>query len=103
MTGFSVGDFVQEVLVTDTLVYEVTATTAKTMTVRRTRDTGTVASENRDGNPYPVVYTGQEPDPGGYTRLVRLRKDGTYRVGSRPLRPAWRVDGQVVRYTDYRM
>jgi len=101
----TVGSFVRELLVTDTRVYEVVAVTARTLTLRPTRDTDWSKSENRDGNPYPLVWTGQQPDPTAPTRLVRLRKDGTYRThrSANPLRPATVVDGHVARFTDYRV
>lgn len=99
------GDFVQYTLVTDTRVYEVVGKTAKTLRIRPANKGERVASENHDGNPYPVVWTEAESDPDGAVITVRLRKDGTYRLANwaRPLRPATIVEGKPVFYTDYRM
>jgi hypothetical protein len=102
-----VGDYVAETLVTDTRVYKIIKVTAKTITVMPGRQGETVKVENRDGNPFPCVWTAitfNDADaPYAYT--LRLRKDGTYRMGNtaRPLRPAQLIDGQPVSYTDYRM
>lgn len=101
-----VGDFLSETLVTDTRVYQVAKVTARTVTLRGTTDGERVRSENRDGNPYPCVWTEAVPVGDEYEmRTVRLRKDGTLRVidGGRPLRPAQMIDGKPVTYTDYRV
>lgn len=99
-----VGDFVSYTLVTDTQVYEVVKRTPHTATLRRTRPGENLRSENRDGNPYPVVHTEAVSDPTGPTQVVRRRKDGTFRIAdwSRPLRPATEIDGKPVTRTDYR-
>lgn len=103
---FQVGNFITEVMVTDTRTYEVIAKTAKTITIRKTRRTDTVVkSENRDGNPYPCVWHEEVPDEDGAKYVLRLRKDGTYRIAdwANPMRPATIIDGKVTSYTDYRM
>jgi hypothetical protein len=99
-----VGDFVAETLVTDTLVYEVVGVTAATIKVRKTSDGDKVTSKNVDGNPYPIVWTSQVPDPDAPVRTVRYRKDGTFRShrSGNPYRYATVIDGAPVRYTDYR-
>ena len=100
-------EFLTELLVTDTRTYEVIARTPKTITVRTTRPTGEKWSENRDGNPYPCVWHVVGPDENGHTYTLRLRKDGTYRMGqgANPLRPAKTYDtsgGLPAEFTDYR-
>lgn len=113
--------FVQFTLVTDTEVFEVVARTAKTVTIRRTKRGERIGSHHVDGNPYPLVYTeavafteaeaaeyaAYEPQYGvqePLDRVVRLRKDGTFRVArwANPLRPATVIDGKAVTFTDYR-
>lgn len=69
--------FVAELLWTDTRVWEIIARTAKTLTLRHTGYGETVKSENRDGNPYPCVWTEAVSQPDAGTKIVRLRKDGT--------------------------
>jgi hypothetical protein len=101
-----VGDFVAETLVTDTVVYEVVAVTAKTIQVRTTRGTNNVLkSENRGGNPYPVQWTEVLSDPTGKVRRLGKRKDGTFRwaANSGKFRAATLIDGKPVNYTDYRV
>lgn len=96
---FLVGDFVAYTMVTDTRVFEVVATTAKTVTIRPTKD-GEVLKT--DGASYPTVRREALSAPEYDTETVRLRKDGTYRVhGSAPLRQAERVGGKPVTKTDY--
>lgn len=99
-----VGDFVTEVLVTDTVTYEVVAKTPKTLRIRRTRHGEIVKRTNEGGNPYPCVWHEAVSDPGATERVVRLRKDGCYRSAKygNPLRPATVIDGKPVSYTDYR-
>lgn len=99
------GQFVSYALVTDTVTYRVEKVTAKTITLRPCKSGEVVKSENRDGNPFPVVWTEAVPMEDAPSRVVRLRKDGTYRLAdwARPLRPATMIDGKPVKYTDYRM
>lgn len=103
---FQVGDFLVETLVTDTRAYEVVGRTAKTLTVYPCADGAVVKRENRDGNPWPCVWTAiQSCDERvkSAERVVRLRKDGTYRVSSwAPLRHAPLIDGVPCTFTDYR-
>jgi hypothetical protein len=103
VTGFKVGDFVSYTMVTDTQVYEVVKVTPKTITIRHT-STGDVLWT--DGAPYPVVYREAVREPySGSDRVLRVRKDGTYRVGdwARPLTIAQMIDGKPVSRTDYKM
>lgn len=99
------GDFVTYTLVTDTKTYRVEKVTAKTLTLRPCAQGEVVKSENRDGNPFPCVWREAVPVEGAQTKVVRLRKDGTYRLDdwARPLRPATMIEGKPVVYTDYRM
>jgi len=84
--SFQVGDFLSETLVTDTQVWEVIETTAKTVTVR---DTRRVEGVIQSPSPMFVRYA-VEPDPGSKAVVRRVRKDGTVRIEnwSRPLRPS---------------
>jgi hypothetical protein len=68
-----------EMLVTDTICYEVVSKTAKTITVRRMKQ-GEVVSTT--GGHCPVVHREAVSNPFGETKTVRLRKDGTYRMGN---------------------
>ena len=99
-----VGDFVQYTLVTDTQVLEVVGITPNGIRLRYTTTGERMASDNVDGNPFPVVWREVLPCPGAMTQLVRRRKDGTYRVASwaNRLRPAELIDGKPVKFTDYR-
>jgi hypothetical protein len=86
--------FAVELLVTDTLCWEVVAGTEKTLTLRL-MSRGEVTSTT--GGPYPVVHTEALADEDGYTVTVRLRKDGTYRIaGGNPIHftdsPSFRTD-----------
>lgn len=96
--------YLSETLVTDTIVYEIVGRTAKTLTLRKMRHGDLARKVNHGGNPYPCVWEYAVPGDGP-TITVRLRKDGTYRTGQggRPLRPATKIDGRPVIYTDYRM
>lgn len=87
-------------LVTDSRPYEIIARTAKTMTVRGMKRTGKFENVHIGGNPYPVNYEQAESDPEAETYVLRLRKDGTYRLyrGGNPLRPT----KDPVFVTDYR-
>lgn len=67
-----------ETLVTDTICYEVISKTAKTITVRRMKRGEVVRT---DGEYLPVVHKEAVSDLNGMTQMVRLRKDGTYRMG----------------------
>jgi len=73
--------YLVETLYTDTVVWEIVDRTEKTLTIRSTRDGAVVSRDTSSGSPYPVVHIEALPDPNGRTRVVRLRKDGTYRVG----------------------
>lgn len=100
-----VGDFVSYTMVTDTRTYRVEKVTAKTLTLRPCKSGEVVKSENRDGNPFPCVWREAVPVEGAQTKVVRRRKDGTFRAynGGKPFRMATMIDGKPVEYTDYRM
>ena len=101
----NVGDFLSCLLVTDTRVYEVVATTEKTITVRETDDGDrTWRDPLVDQGASPVILTEQVVGEDNPTRVMRRRKDGTYRIdnGGYPLRPCRQCEGVPVRRTDYR-
>ena len=91
-----VGHFVQEILVTDTRVFEVIKVTAKTITIRTTLSGKNLSNENR------IVLTEALSDPNGTTRTLKLRKDGTFRTrnGSSNLTRAREFNGSPVRKVD---
>jgi hypothetical protein len=94
--------FATETLVTDTVAYDVVRHTAKTITVRRRRHTDVNRRDPHvDQGPYPVIWTETESDPTYPQKVLRLRKDGTYRThsSSNPLR--FTNEAPEVR-TDYR-
>lgn len=101
---FHVGDFVSEVLVTDTRVYRIAKRTEKVLYLQPCGQGEKISHENIDGNPYPVVYTEAVPYEGAELRRVGLRADGTFRTcrSGAPLRPAHMIDGKPVTRTDYR-
>ncbi len=72
-------NYAVEMLVTDTICYEVIAKTAKTVTVRKMKQ-GEVVSTT--GTSCPVVHREAVSNLNGETKTVRLRKDGTYRMGN---------------------
>jgi len=92
---YSVGDFIHELLVTDTIVWEVIARTPKTITIRNTQRTGNQKNHS-NGSPYPIVYceVGSLKDNLATTHTLRLRNDGSFRVhrSSRDLLPAPTMD-----------
>lgn len=95
--------FVSETLVTDTVTYEIVGRTPKGLKLRGMRHGEMVKREMR-GGPMPCDWDEAVSDSGGREFLVKLRKDGTYRIGGgRPLRPATMVNGKPTFYTDYRM
>lgn len=79
--------FAVQLLYTDTICWEVIASTAKTLTLRMMRQGELVSTS---GGPCPIVRTEALPDENGQVVTVRIRKDGTYRV--------W--DGHPIRFTD---
>ena len=72
-------NYAVEMLVTDTICYEVIANTAKTITVRKMTE-GEIVSTT--GTECPVVHREAVSNPNGETKTVRLRKDGTYRMAN---------------------
>lgn len=104
-----VGDFLSELLVTDTIVYEVVKITKATVTVRPTMSGGAIYDDescDKGANGLSVVWEEQLPNPHAKTRTLRVRKDGSIRMGShtgnRPFRPARTINGVPVRRVDYR-
>jgi hypothetical protein len=105
------GDILTELLVTDTVCYQVIRVTDKSIVISRMSDAPVpVISISRDGNPYPICYTAQiKPATPTYVRRLMLRKDGTYRLhnSGHALRIAPTcefADGNTYSYrvTDYR-
>lgn len=105
--------YVQQLLVTDTVVYEIVHRTAQTIRLRamsngdrRTRDTLVDGGTSPDLP--PVIWTEQVSNPEGNLYTVRRRKDGTYRMTPRgnPLTPAAMIQDEddiyPARRTDYR-
>lgn len=91
-----------EKLFTDTRTYDVIARTERTITIRPRVETGEVVHrEDWSGSGYPQVWTKTESLPEAESKVLRLRKDGTYRVlqGGRPLRF---TDEEPASFTDYR-
>lgn len=80
------GMFLTERLVTDTVVWEVVATTAKTVTLRKTNR---VKGVENSPSPWAVEYA-VEPAPGSEPVVRKVRKDGTIRMAdwARPLHVA---------------
>ena len=64
-----------ELLVTDTIVYEIVGQTPKTISLRRCRKGDRVS----DDAAWPLVYSAAIDDPNGDVKVLRLRKDGTFR------------------------
>ena len=104
------GMFLTEDLHSDTLIWEVIKTTAKTITVRRTKHGEIVHREDRNGNGWPQIYREALPDPNGHVRTLRERKGpngkgGHYSFdghGRRGTYPAREIDGRPVKLTDMR-
>ena len=94
------GHFVQELLVTDTRIYEVTRVTDKSITIRETQNGRTISNDD-----IAVVLTEAISDTNGREYTLRLRKDGTFRIGNHSgahaLRRARAVDGVPVKKVDY--
>lgn len=101
------GDFLACQLVTDTSVYEVVKVTAKTVTLRDTRQTDERFEDDRvDNGQFPVIYTAVEGDPEGSTLRVGLSKDGRLKVGNWARAGHYyvpmRINGHAVQRTDFR-
>ena len=94
------GHFVQELLVTDTKIYEVVRVTDKSITIRETQNGRTISNDD-----IAVVLTEAISDTNGREYTLRLRKDGTFRKGkhsgAHALRRARTVDGVPVKKVDY--
>ena len=103
------GDFLSESLVTDTLVYQVVKVTKATVTIRRTRGGEQITEDDacdKGAHGLSVVWTEQVPNPDAETRTLRVRKDGSVRMGShagaRPLYPTRKINGVPVQRRDWR-
>lgn len=104
------GMFITEDLWSDTLIWEVIKVTAKTITVRRTKQGEIAHIESADGCPWPKIWYVAEPDPNGHVRTLRERKGpngkgGHYSFdghGRRGTYPAREIDGRPVKLTDMR-
>jgi hypothetical protein len=85
-TQLEVGDVISELLVTDTLMWQVIKTTKHTVTVALMSDTGNYWTYDT-GNPYPIVYNEVvlKDVSSGTTRLLRRHKDGLFWISK------WRV------------
>lgn len=101
--------YVAALLVTDTMVYEIVGRTACTLKLRRTRDGEGVTRDTKvdggtDPDCPPVLWREQVPDELARAQVVRLRKDGTYRMhrSGNPLAPCCEINGKPARRTDYR-
>lgn len=105
---FKVGDFVEELLVTDTMVYEVTFVTesGNGILIKRTADSSHQWKDEKRTTPegYGVVWIEQMSTPHTEERKLRRRLDGAFRIGrnSNPIRPCRRHEGVPVSETDYR-
>jgi hypothetical protein len=72
--------------------YDVIASTAKTITVRRRRLNGvSYPAPAYDQGPFPVMANETESDPDGRVKVLRLRKSGFYKRSS---------SGVVLRFSD---
>lgn len=69
------GHFVQRLLPGSTIVYKVIRVTDKTITVQETTTGKTVLNDNQ------IIYSEALTKTDGYTRNLRLRKNGTFRMG----------------------
>ena len=105
----AVGDFLSESLVTDTIVWEVVKITKATVTVRPTMSGGPVHEDehcDKGAHGLSVVWEEQVTNPEAETRTLRVRKDGSVRLGShagaRPLYPTRKVNGVPVSRRDWR-
>jgi len=88
------GDFLVETLVTDSVGYFVTKTSAKSIWVVPAHRTAITKGES-NGSPYPVVLTAIEaPVDTADERRLGIRKGGLFKTASwaRPLRPAPTAD-----------
>lgn len=104
---FQVGDFVAELLWTDTLVFEVVAVTPRGIRVRRTSDADRRFVDkacDKGAFGLSVEWVEQVADEHAPVRQIRLRKDGTLRTSdsASPMRPATTRDGVPVRRIDHR-
>ncbi len=101
---FQAGDYVRELLVTDTRCYYVVRATDKSIWIRPCKDTQDYVSEQRDGNPFPLVWTIVADDEAAPVKRLGRRQDGTYRTWATAsaLKFATRIEGRPARFTDYR-
>ena len=104
------GMFLSESLVTDSIVWEVVKVTAKSVTLRPTAEGDEITEdENCDKGAYglSVVWIERKSNPEAKTRTLRVRKDGSVRIGNhtgaRPLYKTPTKDGKPVARRDWRM
>lgn len=99
---FTVGDFATYAFPGISVVLEVIKTTAKSITIRETKDIRNSSDNYVDG---VISYTEIAPDKDGETKTYRVRKDGTLRVGSYARAPriykSVAKNGKHFRTTDY--
>jgi hypothetical protein len=95
MSTSKIAKFATELLVTDTLSWEVIRRTPNTLKLRMMRQGEVISRSEGD---YPIVYTEALPDENGQEVTVWLRADGTYRIANG--RPLWFTDQPTFK-TDY--
>ena len=83
-----VGDVISELLVTDTIMWQVIKKTNSTVTVAMMSDTGYTWKDNPEAY-LPVVFSEVELTDTTTTRTLRRRKDGMFWINS--YRPAYRA------------
>ena len=103
------GDFLSESLVTDTLVYQVVKVTKATVTVIPCQGAGRVIEDeqcDKGAHGLSVTWETVAPLEGSQPRTLRVRKDGSVRMGShvgaRPLYPTRKINGVPVQRRDWR-
>ena len=108
-TEVQAGDFLSESLVTDTRAYQVVKVTKSTISIVPCQGTGRVIEDERcdkGANGLSVTWETVAPMEGSKARTLRVRKDGSVRMGShagaRPLYPTTKVNGVPVQRRDWR-
>lgn len=99
-----VGDFVQEKLFSDTVVYVVTKKSKKAVFLKKCKKGDVVERDNRDGNPMPLVWSEAVVDEDADEIQLRQRKTGGFGTNTnRRIRPAHVINDTPVSLTDYRV
>jgi hypothetical protein len=103
------GMFLSEMLVTDSIVWEVVKTTPKSVTLRPTAAGDQVHDDekcDKGAHGLSVQWTERVSNPNAETKTLRVRKDGTIRfgdhAGARPMYKTPQVDGKPVSRRDWR-